>query len=133
MRLRICLYIDLVAVTRVNETKFLPSSLQRKQNLEFEDADIPVVLLANKVSTNMRMELGQFLGFWLFWIDPPSLFLKQNEGRHLGPKDTQRLDSMCREHGFQAWFPTSAKTGQNVQMAFSFLAVRAVDKSIDKN
>lgn len=82
----------------VTQPKTLQGVLERKEALEIENPLLPVVLLANK-----------------------------SEGRNLSINDTKQLDIMTRENGFQAWFPTSAKTGQNVQMAFSFLAVRMLE------
>lgn len=82
----------------VTQPKTLQGVLKKKEELEAENPLLPVILLANK-----------------------------SEGRNLSMSDTKQLDAMTRENGFQAWFPTSAKTGQNVQMAFSFLAVRMLE------
>ena len=40
----------------------------------------------------------------------------------LAPKLAKdELDAFCAAHGFVAWFPCSAKTGENVEIAFSAL------------
>jgi GTPase SAR1 family protein len=50
---------------------------------------------------------------------PVVLFLnKLDTGAKLAKDD---LDAFCAAHGFVAWFPCSAKTGENVEMAFSAL------------
>lgn len=72
--------------------------LQRKAELEAEWSHMPIILLANKV-----------------------------DERTMSNNDTESMDRVCREHDFEAWFPTSAKNGQNIQMAFSFLAVKMLD------
>lgn len=74
--------------------------MERKRELERIQGQLPLILLANKVDVGNPTE-----------------------------EQTDVLDRVCRAHGFQGWFPTSAKNGQGVQMAFSFLTVKMLDLS----
>eukprot|EP01136_Pigoraptor_vietnamica_P001239 Opistho-1_new@27608 len=63
-----------------------------------DGAPFPIILLANKAD----MPNGSFA-------------------------TTEALDTFCDENGFLRWFPTSAKTGMNVDEAFTFLARHAIE------
>lgn len=91
-------HIGLVLVYDVTDPTTLDGALRRVEEMESYKGEASVILLANKM-----------------------------DGQVLQQKDARYLDRICRDHGFHAWFAASAKNGQNVATAFSFLATRMIE------
>ncbi|KAJ1444989.1 hypothetical protein M885DRAFT_551272 [Pelagophyceae sp. CCMP2097] len=95
-----------------------PAALQRlaqrkadfDAHVTFRSGDaLPVVLVASKADAfvSASMDAG-------------------DQGTCLPPLDAGLLDAFCLEHGFVAWFATSAKTGAKVAQAFECLAQKVM-------